>query len=736
MLHRSIIGAALCLVVANVAEAHLLTLQVRDANAQPLHARVHVIDGTGASYPPAADSLAMSYYGGDHMRAYFYTAGDAVMDLPTGATTVTIGHGFEHRPRRFTLNLSADDTLTVTMPREIDMASLGWFSGDNHVHTYHQPLDYHVDPAEAHRICAAEDLNLTWLLDNGRYFIGGPDPTSTPNCVTYYATEHRNQAFGHVALLGLKDNLSLGCCTPPEAAYPMLTDLREEWAPQPDEAMSLCHPINGAGFFDDGGWPAWGLGREIPVMAALGALDSYDIVSYGNAGDVQVADWYRLLNCGFRIPASAGTDCRINSYFMRPAGGFRTYVKQPGMVNDPSAFVQNLRQGKSFVTNYPLLLDFMVDGQEAGSMINMTGPSGVVSVHFRVVSLLGVGSAKIIRNGEIVQTIPLSQSSNGTDQVVDTTVQILGSSWIAVRIDGMTAHQTAVNNQLFAHSSPVYVYVDSTPQQSTVDAGYFRRWIDDLMLFVEMRGGWVNEDDRLHVFQRLDDARSVYRNHFHFPPGSFSLLSPSEGDTVAVGGPIHFDWTDAVDPEAGDRVRYQLTIASDSLFITGISQPLVDESELVVSDPLLIPNRTYWWRVKAIDYGNLTTMSTPTKRRFIWRTNPVDTPDADLPSGAGHERLTAWIWPNPSGTDIGIRPSRPLDDDWTIDVLSVDGRRVAALDQSGGPSAILRRPDGVYVWRTRDDQGRRMPSGSYFIRLAPRHGSGADVIRQRVLLIR
>ena len=119
-------------------------------------------------------------------------------------------------------------------------------------------------------------------------------------------------------------------------------------------------------------------------MAALVALDSYDIVSYGNAGDVQVADWYRLLNCGFRIPASAGTDCRINSYFMRPAGGFRTYVKQPGMVNDPSAFVQNLRQGKSFVTNYPLLLDFMVDGQEAGSMINMTGPSGVLYRQFSI----------------------------------------------------------------------------------------------------------------------------------------------------------------------------------------------------------------------------------------------------------------------------------------------------------------------------------------------------------------
>jgi hypothetical protein len=45
----------------------------------------------------------------------------------------------------------------------------------------------------------------------------------------------------------------------------------------------------------------------IPVDAALGKVDYYEAVGFSD----HLASsrfWYRLLNCGFRIPAGAGTD--------------------------------------------------------------------------------------------------------------------------------------------------------------------------------------------------------------------------------------------------------------------------------------------------------------------------------------------------------------------------------------------------------------------------------------------
>jgi hypothetical protein len=50
--------------------------------------------------------------------------------------------------------------------------------------------------------------------------------------------------------------------------------------------------------------------KELPVDVALGKVDSIDVM--GSNHEANLPLWYRLLNCGFRIPASAGTDCFLN----------------------------------------------------------------------------------------------------------------------------------------------------------------------------------------------------------------------------------------------------------------------------------------------------------------------------------------------------------------------------------------------------------------------------------------
>ena len=65
--------------------------------------------------------------------------------------------------------------------------------------------------------------------------------------------------------------------------------------------------------------------KELPVDVALGKIDSLDINGRYD-GDRPI--WYRLLNCGFHLPASAGTDVFLNRVSSRLPGGDRAYVRR------------------------------------------------------------------------------------------------------------------------------------------------------------------------------------------------------------------------------------------------------------------------------------------------------------------------------------------------------------------------------------------------------------------------
>ena len=91
--------------------------------------------------------------------------------------------------------------------------------------------------------------------------------------------------------------------------------------------------------------------KALPVDVALGKIDSLDI---NGAYEFAVPLWHRLLNCGFRLPASAGTDVFLNRLRGRLPGGDRAYVRLDGAFSY-DAWVKGLKAGRSFVTNGPML---------------------------------------------------------------------------------------------------------------------------------------------------------------------------------------------------------------------------------------------------------------------------------------------------------------------------------------------------------------------------------------------
>jgi hypothetical protein len=99
--------------------------------------------------------------------------------------------------------------------------------------------------------------------------------------------------------------------------------------------------------------------KESPVNAALDAMDAIDILPFGEAA---YELWYRLLNSGFRIVPGGGTDSFTNwRGINRLPGAARQYVDVGGAMNW-DRWVERYRQGRTFVTNGPLV-QFDVNGQ-------------------------------------------------------------------------------------------------------------------------------------------------------------------------------------------------------------------------------------------------------------------------------------------------------------------------------------------------------------------------------------
>jgi hypothetical protein len=703
--------------VAHAAQVQLLTV---DDLGTPLPVRMHIRDSHQRPYPGHADSVLMSH---GALGSYFYSPGAVTLELPLGVTDITVGKGFEWRVRQFFADIQSDTTLVVTLEHPFDLRPLGWYAGDTHVHTHHPPYDLPPPgPAQLHRIALCEDLAVIWALDQGYEFTGGPHAVSTPEAQLYFTEEYRNGALGHAALLGLKALRDSVCCYLPDAAYPMLGNMYDSWGPDWDEAMVLAHPHTGVDFFDDHDWPGNGLARELPVLAARGRLDALDIASYSNQPDwVAVDDWYDLLNCGLRVPPSAGTDIKVTAYWRPPAGGYRVYVKEtPGLPHDAQAWVAGLKAGRSFVTNYPLIPYFAVNGVETGGELAISGPTVRLQINFQVQCALPVETAWLIRNGEALRAIPLPSTPQGCDFDTTLSVDVTESAWFALRVDGESELRHPASPALFAHTGPVYVTLNGRDVRKTASAGRMLDWVDTLQIYVEARDNWEHPGHRAQVLQTIGVAREFYRGLFTAPPAAFALLTPGDGDTLDPHALVHFSWAAAVDPEPGDRVVYRLELAPDSTFAD--SEMLYVGAETSTDLGLAPPVTTRrWWRVTAEDRGGNITRSVPLRASFVMIIGPESVDGDPDPGGtaadAGPRIPRIEAWPNPAPGAIRLRVLDPPASAGALEIVDLCGRRIARLALDAAVGHAQPRGELVLRWDGRDSLGRPVASGCYWARL-------------------
>jgi hypothetical protein len=225
--------------------------------------------------------------------------------------------------------------------------------------------------------------------------------------------------------------------------------------------------------------------------------------------------WYRLLNCGFRLAVSAGSDSFTNVVDHYTPGGGRVYVHSGERLNYEQ-WVQAYKQGRSFGSNGPMLF-FTVNGKEPGEEIRLSQEGARVRVAARVRTQVPIEKVEVVANGQVVA----SRDALGRNEItLDEELKLDRSSWIALRAYGPWDRLVVNDLQTFAHTSPVYVYLDNQPIAVREDLRFYIDWIGKLIERVKTRARFSTEARRQEVIELFGKALEEYRKREKSLPGN------------------------------------------------------------------------------------------------------------------------------------------------------------------------------------------------------------------------
>ena len=189
------------------------------------------------------------------------------------------------------------------------------------------------------------------------------DPASDATTVILHGQEFHTTYWGHLALLNLTRSFLLPdytayANTAAASLFPSNATI-DDLAHQQHALVGYAHPfdIEVDPYADATLRHSEPLDEalELPVDAALGKIDYIEALGFSDHRDT-AAIWYRLLNCGFRLPAAAGSDTMADYASLRgPVGLTRVYAGIPKGASSPQPLLDGLKRGRTFATNGPLL---------------------------------------------------------------------------------------------------------------------------------------------------------------------------------------------------------------------------------------------------------------------------------------------------------------------------------------------------------------------------------------------
>lgn len=460
---------------------------------------------------------------------YFETSGKTSVTVPVGKVRIEVTKGLDYEVERRELDVKAGEHQTLTIhlrPLQLPPDAGRWVSGDLHVHmnyggTYRNTPQHLIEQAEAENVGVVENLivNKEQRIPDIAYFGNGVDAASTADTLLAHDQEFHTGYWGHLGLLGLRSNFLL----PGYAAYvntaaaslfPMNADIAD-LAHAQGALVGYVHPDDRAPNPAD----LISLTYELPVDVALGKVDYIEVVAFSDHGDMKVAAgdhkgtaevWYRLLNCGFRLPAGAGTDAMANFAQLRgPVGLDRMYASVPAGPLQIDAWQAALKHGHTFATNGPLL-GFTLGGAQVGDEVKLNVTQNEMNFSGWLRSYVPVDHLEIVCNGKVLRDLSAELGESRMSADVRGTIPLERSGWCLLRAYADKDEEPVFDAYPYATTSAIYVSVAGRPAASGEDAAYFVRWIDRMTDSARANAAWNSDAEKQSVKETLQRARAVY----------------------------------------------------------------------------------------------------------------------------------------------------------------------------------------------------------------------------------
>ncbi len=514
-----------------------IKLKIQDELGRPTTASLVIRDAQSHVYPLQTKRLAPDF---DFHPQIYRTDGEQIK-LPAGEYTFEVTRGPEYLTKRQSVKIEAGkpQTLSFKLERWIDLAKLGWYSGDHHIHAagcmHYETPTQGVLPQDMIRHILGEDLKIGSVLTWGpcyyyqkQFFEGKDHQLSTPENLMRYDVEvsgFPSSHAGHLVLLRLKDQ-----------NYPGTKEL-EDW-PTWDLPILQWAKSQGAvvGFAHSG----WGLEMktdklphyELPKFDGIGANEyivdvTHDAVDFISTVDTpslwELNIWYHTLNTGFRTRISGETD--FPCIYGERVGLGRSYVKLDKLnYND---WVTGVDEGRAYVTDGKShLMDFQVNAAKMGigdSELKLDKPQSV-RVTAKVAARLDeqpneairklsydqkpywelersrIGNSREVLVELIVNGQPVAKKiilADGAIREVAFDVPIEQSSWVALRVLPSS------------HTNPIFVTVGGQPiRASRRSADWCLKAVDQCW---SQKAPKISAKERPVAEQAYEHAREVYR---------------------------------------------------------------------------------------------------------------------------------------------------------------------------------------------------------------------------------
>ncbi|MCB1122187.1 MAG: CehA/McbA family metallohydrolase, partial [Verrucomicrobiae bacterium] len=331
----------------------ILELKILDSEGvSPVTARISIARENGKQHAPPE-----ALYRLEGSDLHFYATGESLLTVPVGQYTITAWRGPEYNLTKKEVTVSESQTTEVplVLSRWIHQRERGWFSGESHIHANYGYGHWYNSPRTMLAQCAGEDLLVCNLVvansdSDGvfdrEYFRGAADPLSTDATYLRWNEEFRSTIWGHLTLLNLSylvEPIFTGFAhTTHPHDHPTNADVGNLVHDQFGH-VNYTHPSQNV---KDPYLSAYSA-KALPLDVALGTVDSIDVMGSNHEANMQI--WYRLLSCGFKIPAAAGTDCFLNRIRSRLPGSVRFYVKLDEEFSY-DAWIEQFKQGNTFAT--------------------------------------------------------------------------------------------------------------------------------------------------------------------------------------------------------------------------------------------------------------------------------------------------------------------------------------------------------------------------------------------------